>query len=110
MQAGNPAYGCALEDAGATTGRGAGGLCGGIDSDLCSIPLSASEHVICSHPSLNHTFTHLLTHSLTQWLTPSRTAAARQAVRRAISCKITTLPPFGQILLSPGQDDVPLEK
>lgn len=57
MQADNPASHCALE------AGGAGGLCGGIDADRCSFPLSVSGHVICSRPSLNHPFTRSLTHS-----------------------------------------------
>lgn len=85
----------------------AGGLCGGIDADRCSFPLSVSEHVICSRPSLNHPFTRSLTHSIAHSLTHCSSQTGRQS---RLSCKIPTLPPFGQTNQSPGQDDVPLEK
>ena len=89
----------------------AGGLCGGgIDADRCSFLLSVSERVICSRPSLNHPFTHSPTHSFSGSHPHSRTAAARQAVSPTSPSKTATLPPFGQTNLSPGQDDVPLEK
>lgn len=87
----------------------AGGLCGGIDADRCSFPLSVSEHVICSRPSLNHPFTHSLTHSIAHSLTHCSSRTGRQSLL-PFSFKITTLPPYGQTNLSPGQDDVPLEK
>lgn len=111
MQADNPADGSALEAGGATSGRGLGVCVEGIDADCCSFPLSVSEHVICSRPSLNHAFTRSLTHSLIHSVAHSLTHCSTQTGRHFhISCKITTLPPFGRTHPSPGQDDVPLEK
>lgn len=88
----------------------AGGLCGGIDAVRCSFPLSVSEHVIYSRPSLNHPFTHSLTHSLIQFAHSLMHCSSQTGCQSPLSCKITTLPPFGQTNLSPGEDDVPLEK
>lgn len=81
-----------------------GRLCGGIDADRCSFPLSVSEHVTCSRPSLNHPFTHSFNCSLPH--------ALQQPDRPSVLplFKTTTLPPFGRTYLSPGQDDVLLEK
>lgn len=59
-------------------------------------------------PKPNHPFTHSLTHTFNCSL--SHTAAIRPTRRSDLYFKTATLPPFGQTNLSPGQDDVPLEK
>lgn len=82
------------------------GLCSGINVDHCGFPLSVSEHVISSSPSLNHS-----PHSLICLLTHSLTHCSRQPGGQCCpnppAFKITTLPPVGQADLSPRPDDVP---
>lgn len=84
---------------GATTG----GLCGGIDVDRWA---SLCQSVSILSALALHLITHSLIHSLIQLLKYC-SSTGRQS---HLPFKITTLPPFGQLNPSPGQDDVLLEK
>lgn len=86
-----------------------GGLCAAGSMLIAVASLCQSVSVLSAlvlH-SITHSLVHWLTHSIAHSLTHCSSQTGRQS---HLSCKTTTLPPFGRTNPSPGQDDVPLEK